>query len=217
MIEVDLVVSSWPFRTGVIIYDPVLELDIIEWNLQEVAARPDIWTKLQPGLDLFQNYSPRANFMLDILSKKQDYLTSIYQERPVQLRLSRELEDSLTEFAKPYQIALEELLSINQLEKLQQRLADWHEEKQRRFTYDYLETFEMPVNNLSPDHSSAPTAPLYESLEDSARAFWLCEQQTPVEDLSLGTILRVELGKRESFTREKAISFTALNQLKNLK
>lgn len=224
VLQAEVVVSSWPFRTGVIVYDPVLGRDIAEWRLGQLVHEPGVLPRLRHLLDPRLPYRRRAEAIVADLNTDQRYLQEMYgldETVTVQARVSDEFEEGLGRFAEEHGVSLE-LLWLDKLYELLETLAGWEPERHHRFCVDLYELFHRPPGGEGPTEfarRSAPGGAMYTAEapnKEWALRLWEKDVNCPVGDFNLWRALRAHWGWRLEFAEHDPPVFSALEELERM-
>ena len=225
-IQPELVVSSWPFRLGTIIYDPLLRIDVASWDLEDLAEHPDMLRVATPLLNPLLPYRKRSTALTRELAKDQDLLRAVYQvetgqDVTVQPQLSDDVERELGAWLRDRGLALNDI-ALRVLPAFLDRLADWPADRHHAFCADWWETFEQPSAAPKPSTfrlMAGPGGSLYRRAYqgDAAVRAWRADaEETAFGGFSLWHALRVHWAWRLEFPDQPKPSFPVLDRLKDL-
>jgi hypothetical protein len=222
----ELVVSSWPFRLGTIVYDPALRIDVASWDLDEVVEQSDFLPVAARLLNPLRPYRKRSEALIGALTSDQELLRAVYQvdeEEDVRIEPvpSDDVERELAAWLKPRDLSMADI-SLRNLPELLDTLASWPIERHHSFCADWWETFEQPASAAKPSVfriQAAPGGRLYNAAFslDTAMARWRedCDS-TEFSEFSLWQALRAHYAWRLEFASEPAPTFPVLTRLEQL-
>jgi len=216
------VLSSWPFRLGSILYDPILQMDIQSWDLQDLTDAPGLVQVPAEMLDPRRDYKTRSKELARESIKDQELLRAMYEldiEGNTELRptVSSLVPKELNTWLKTYGLEWNDL-ALNSLDSLMSTLESWSMEEHHLFCADWWETWEMPHRNDHPStfrQEAGPGGSLYASVYgEDALAVWQHEQSSlGLSDFSIWAVLRSHWGWRLEFSDQPRPQFLVLDQL----
>lgn len=224
-VNIEVVVSSWPFRTGSVVYDPLTGTDVAEYSLAELSAEPRVTRRLARLLDPRRPYRRRAEALLEDLSSQQELLSNAYgsEGREVVLLLSDDVERELDRFAREWGLTLAMLLNPLRLEELLQNLEERSLEEHHEFVSTWWEAFARPRSMSGPSSfrlESGPDGQLFGAMTSDrklAAALWKrsCESMS-LSEFSLWDALRLHWAWRLEFKRYRRPQFPLYEQMEEL-
>lgn len=220
--QTEWILSSWPWRLGSVLYDPIQGMDIQAWDLQDMVDHPGLYDVAPKDLDPRRPVSERIVPLHQKALLDQELLRAMYEIRDEDPRLvgakisdlgERELENWL----EPYGIAYQDL-GLDAVDGLYAKLEDMSPEEHHHFLSDWWETWEMPY---PPGQSSifrseaGPGGQLYAATYgDDALEVWQTEQKTlGLHDFSLWAVMRSHWGWRLEFPDQPRPEFPVIEQL----
>jgi len=219
------VLSSWPFRLGSIMYDPILQMDVQAWDLQDLADRPGLVTVPPYMLDPRRDYHERSKELADCASKDQELLRALYEvdldsDTVIQAKSSGLVPDEMNQWLKEYGLEWDSL-SIDNIHNLMDQLEEWSMEDHHRFCADWWETWEIPHRPERPSifrQEAGPGGTVYRGVYgDDALLAWQEEQKSlGLSDFSMWAVLRSHWGWRLEFSDQPRPQFPVLGQLDKL-
>ncbi len=225
VIEPELVVSTWPFRTGVVVYDPATRNDVVEWDIADAAADPAVMRRYGALLNPMNAYRPRAEAILAALAGTQEALRlgigldpedDSVEVRPV---LSDDVERELGTFTAAHGLRVADL-SLSRLHRLLATLEERSEEDHHDFVASWQETFSAQTQRPTFVRAIAgPGGGLYTAVHADpaeAEAAWLSDASAGLESFSLWTALRAHWAWRLEFSDQAAPSFPVFADLARL-
>lgn len=219
----EVVLSSWPWRTGSIVYDPVLGLDLSSWELTDLRDHPEWVTVDAQLLDPRANYDERGKGLLSHLEADQPLLTTMYQIRSpeaeeVCLELSEMPEEKISDFLSEWDLQIEDI-QIDNLPRLLDTLLSWPIEKHHAFLADWWERFEIPHRDGESAFRSGagPEGTVYGSFGDQGLSVWKREiEGLDIQDFCLWAALRVHYGWRLDFPEEPWPGLPVISEIDSL-
>lgn len=219
------VLSSWPWRLGSILYDPVVQMDVQAWDLQDLAERPGLVTAPPTMLDPRRDYQERAGELSCYAAADQELLCALYEINPevqaqVQPKVSQMVPQELEEWLKPYGLEWKDL-ALDNLQGLLVQLESWSMERHHEFLADWWETWEVPHQTDRPSifrQDAGPGGSVYRGVygEDALLAWQEEQTSLGLSDFSLWAALRSHWGWRLEFGDQPRPNFKALDQLHQL-
>lgn len=224
-IYLELVVSTWPFRTGVLVYEPLGRLRIAEWDLLELSADPVIINQYGTVLNPLLPYRRRARTVLADLAADQELLRTALgitdESLHVEPELSDDVERELALWARKHNCHINDL-ALESLDPLLTKLEGWDPADHHAFVADWWENFERPASLQEPSElrtASGPGGALYTAMtpdRESALALWREEIDCPINEFSLYTALRCHWGWRLEFSDQPRPEFPVFERLREL-
>jgi len=225
-IQPELVVSSWPFRVGTIIYDPLLRIDVASWDLEDLVEQPDMLRVAAPLLNPLLPYRKRSEALIRELTGDQDLLRAVYQVDPdqdvtVAPRVSDDVERELGGWLRERGLTINDI-GLRGLPSLLDRLADWPADRHHAFCADWWEAFEQPAAAPKPSMfrtMAGPGGQLYRQTykDDAALRAWKTDSDvTAFGGFSLWHALRVHWAWRLEFADQPKPVFPVLARVAEL-
>lgn len=220
----DWVLSSWPFRLGSVLYDPIMSIDIASWDLENLQSHPGLCSVEPELLDPRKPYARRAQELINQASGDQHMLRALY-ELPeesgtlVQVYNSDMLSDQVGEWLRERGMDWPDI-QLDCLEGFLASLEDMSVEEHHAFLSDWWETWETPERS-GPSlfrNQAGPGGGLYGPVygEDALQA-WQDEAETlTMSDFSLWSAMRVRWGWRLEFSDRPKPTFPVLDRLDEL-
>lgn len=208
-LEADVILSSWPWRLGTVIYEPIIGLDLASFDLQDLKESPDWVPVSKEMLDPRRRSEERGRELLAWLESDQESLQTLFQAvspdaEEVCLSLSDIPEVELDTWLQKYGLSLEQI-EIGNLEELLEELLGWDRERHHEFLSDWWERWEIP-HRQGPSafrQSAGPEGSVFGSYGDEARDVWRRELMgLSLEDFSLWAALRAHWAWRIEFSDE---------------
>ena len=219
------ILSSWPFRLGSILYDPIQGMDIRSWDLQDLADHPQLFQVERADLDPRRPDTERLKGLMNHALQDQELLRAMYEiqdedPRPVGPVASNLVAEDVGEWLKSYDLQWEDL-ALNSLEGLFAKLEAKSLEDHHLFLADWWETWEMPPRDGGPSifrQETGPGGSVYKGVYgDDALEAWKHEQSDlGLADFSLWAALRSHWAWRLEFSDQPRPSFPVLEQLDGL-
>lgn len=211
-IHPELVVSSWPFRLGTIVYDPELRIDVASWDLDQLIEEPDLLGVAAGLLNPLRPYRRRSDALIEALTADQELLRAVYQvgedeDVTVAPQVSDDVERELTGWLRPFGLSIADL-ALKRLPDLLGTLSDWDAEDHHAFCASWWETFEQPSDAPRPSSFRAHAGPdgkLYTASFSAADALTMWRSDCRVDslsDFSLWQALRAHWAWRLEFSSE---------------
>lgn len=201
-LNIELVVSTWPFRTGVVIYEPVTARRVAEFDLDELAASgTQVLRSHAHLLNPLLPYRRRAAGLLAELASDQEFLRDLLGfegSDPIELTLSDDVSRALSRFAAAHELALSDF-GLGRLDDLLAAVEARDATDHHRFVCDWWEQFERPRDLEGPSAFRAQTGPdggsLYLGMTggdvDAAVRAWRSDiAEVPLNEFSLWNALR---------------------------
>lgn len=219
----DVVLSSWPWRLGSTIYEPVLGLDLASFDLQELKNDPQ-WVPVPAELlDPRKDYKERGRALLAWLESDQQSLLDLFHvispdADSVCLELSDLPEQELSDWLQEYDLELKDI-QIDNLEGLLEELLGWPREKHHQFLSDWWERWEIP-HRPGPSRfreQAGPDGSVFGSYGDKGREVWAEQtKELSLEDFSLWAALRAHWAWRIEFSDQPWPGLPVLGKLPEL-
>lgn len=219
------ILSSWPWRLGSILYDPIQGMDIRAWDLQDLADHPELFDVNLADLDPRVDGKKRIKALSRKALEDQELLRAMYEiqdedPRKVSPQNMNLVEEEVGEWLSPYGLSWKDL-QLDRLEKLFDRLEKMSPEEHHGFLSDWWETWEMPRPDDRPSiwrQETGPGGSVYAQVYgEHAMEVWKNEQQSlGLTDFSLWAALRSHWGWRLEFPEQPRPQFAVLEQLDRL-
>lgn len=237
-----VVLSSWPWRLGTVVYEPLLTSDLASWQLSDLEEQPfasppqglaspipqslsSQWLGIPAALlDPRKESSARGRALLAYLEADQQMLLSAFQlvspeAQQVCLELSELPEQQLSSWLSERGLSIEDI-SLANLEGFLEMLLSWEAEDHHALLADWWEQWEIPHR---PGPSAfrtecGPKGTVFASYGDQARSVWLREvESTDLDSFSLWSALRVHWAWRIEFADQPWPGLAVLPKLNQLR
>jgi len=219
------ILSSWPFRLGSILYDPIQGMDIRAWDLQDLSDHPGLFTVDLSDLDPRRPDAQRIKGLMKAGLEDQELLRAMYEiqdedPRLVSAKASNLVAKEVGAWLKNYNLSWNDL-DLNNLEGLFNKLEALSPEQHHQFLSDWWETWEIPYQDGKASifrQEAGPDGSVYASVYgEDAKEVWQTEQATlSLTDFSLWAALRSHWGWRIEFSEHPRPRFQVLEQLAKL-
>lgn len=222
-LQAQAVLSSWPWRLGTVVYEPVLGLDLASWDLHDLQENPQWVSAPKALLDPRSNYKKRGKALLEWLTDDQELLKTVYQDRSpeaekIALELSPLPEEELDQWLKERGLSFD-AIQLSQLDLLLEELLGWEPERHHQLLADWWERWEIP-HRTGPSafrQKAGPQGTVYGSFEDQARQVWQREiEGFDLDDFCLWSAMRVHWAWRIEFNDAPWPGLKVLDQLDQL-
>ena len=219
------ILSSWPFRLGSILYDPIQQMDIRAWDLQDLSDHPDLFRVDIQDLDPRLPDHKRIKGLMKSALSDQELLRAMYEIQDEDPRLvgphaSNLVAEEVGAWLAPYNLKWDDL-ALDGLEGLFNKLEALSPQEHHTFLADWWETWEVPYQDGKPSifrQEAGPGGSVYASVYgDDALEVWKTEQKTlSLADFSLWAALRSHWGWRIEFPDQPRPNFPVLDKLDQL-
>lgn len=212
--NIEAVVSSWPFRLDTVVYDPISGQDIAKYQLIELREDLKRARNLAPLLDPRRAYRQRATRLLSDLGKDQELLRvafAVPNAIEIQLSSSDDVERELGRWASSHNVQSRMLLDPSRLPSLLDSLDMLTAHEHFSMISDWWEDFERPRVHEGPSlwrqTAAPPDGRVFLRLSENRERAWQLLLSgwngLSLEEASLWGVLRIHWAKRLEFPRRK--------------